>query len=235
MCISQLWAAPGELRGNPPLFLITACAEKKIWICFDEIMSARWLFCFTALQQREYSTFYALISSEWPFLFSPLQSFWGRPELPRLLPAFPWESLSHTEGHRDWSHMHISTSQSLQHQRKYSHSFLPDEEDICLPTDSSNVTCVAIGSISNFILFMLWNRKGSLKFTGMWRSIFCQTSNNLHLETIGRWTSLYCNCCVNISLHWFPKREQHFKFPYHKNRSKIITMKYKTHVTHPVE
>lgn len=135
---------------------------KKFWICFDEIMSARWLFCFTALQQREYSTFYALISSEWPFLFSPLQSFWGRPELPRLLPAFPWESLSHTEGHRDWSHMHISTSQSLQHQRKYSHSFLPDEEDICLPTDSSNVACVAIGSISNFILFMLWNRKLNL-------------------------------------------------------------------------
>lgn len=30
VCISQLWAAPGELRGNSPLFLITACAEKKI-------------------------------------------------------------------------------------------------------------------------------------------------------------------------------------------------------------
>lgn len=29
VCISQLWAAPGELRGNSPLFLITACAEKN--------------------------------------------------------------------------------------------------------------------------------------------------------------------------------------------------------------
>lgn len=107
--ISKLWAAPGELTGNPPLFAVVGMSQnKEIKGVFAEIIAAWWFrVLFLSLEQHLRSRRDIAAHA----------AVWARP---RVLSAFSREPLSHREQDPTSQHNH--------------HTHCSIKESACTPT-----------------------------------------------------------------------------------------------------